>query len=369
KQRRGNPSEHCGGVGWLPGRGALRSVPGGRRSAARLRRARTAAAHRARLGGGAARLQRRGALGAGDRRAAAVGRGTHRRRAGARAPRGDRRRAGRTAGAGAAGGRLWRLLAVRAPWPERAAAARVSQPAASSHARHLHAARAHHVCLRRRRAALMEDFVSAPWLRRLFTAVLLGGLVLLGFRVFEPFIVPLVWAGILAFVSWPVYEWLLRACRERRTVAALLVAAALIAPLVWLAVVLRIELVRAYHETQAVLAGGVQLPPAVLKLPWIGDQLRDLSARIVQDPHLPGFELRKIADRSFDQIAHVVGDIGRNVAKMLLAVVCLFFVYRDGKSYAAQLASALEQLLGARVHNYLLAIGQTVKAVVYGLVL
>ena len=95
----------------------------------------------------------------------------------------------------------------------------------------------------------MEDFVSAPWLRRLFTAVLLGGLVLLGFRVFEPFIVPLVWAGILAFVSWPFYEWLLRACRERRTVAALLmtaaVTAAVIAPLVWLAVVLRIELVRA----------------------------------------------------------------------------------------------------------------------------
>jgi predicted PurR-regulated permease PerM len=219
----------------------------------------------------------------------------------------------------------------------------------------------------------MEDFVSAPWLRRLITAVLLGLLVLLGFRVFEPFIVPLVWAGILAFVSWPVYEWLLHACRGRRTVAALLmtaaVTAAVIAPLVWLAVVLRIELVRAYHETQAVLAGGVQLPPAVLKLPWIGDQLRDLSARIAQDPQLPGFELRKIADRSFDHIAHVVGDIGRNVAKMLLAVVCLFFVYRDGKSYAEQLARALEQLLGPRVHNYLLAIGQTVKAVVYGLVL
>src|SRR6266404_3433779 len=135
----------------------------------------------------------------------------------------------------------------------------------------------------------MEDFVSAPWLRRLIAVVVLAGLVLLGFRVVEPFIVPLVWAGILAFVSWPAHEWLLRVCRGRRIIGALLmttvVTIAVIAPLAWLAVVLRIELVRAYHQTQVLLAGGLQLPPAVLKLPWIGEQLRDLTARAAQDPH------------------------------------------------------------------------------------
>ena len=219
----------------------------------------------------------------------------------------------------------------------------------------------------------MEDFVSAPWLRRLVAAVVLAGLVLLGFRVVEPFIVPLVWAGILAFVSWPAHEWLLRVCRGRRIIAALLmttvVTIAVIAPLAWLAVVLRIELVHAYHRSQTLLAGGVQLPSGLLKLPWIGDQLRDLTARAAQDPHALALELRKLADRSFDEVAYVVGGIGRNVVKLLLAVVCLFFVYLDGRSYADQLARALEQLLGRRVQNYLQAIGQTVKAVVYGLVL
>src|SRR6266513_59047 len=148
----------------------------------------------------------------------------------------------------------------------------------------------------------MEDLVSAPWLRRLIIAGLLAACVLLGFRVMDPFIVPLVWAGILAFVSWPAYRWLRDKCRGHTTVAALLmtgaVTAAVIAPLAWLAVVLRVELVHTWRETQTLLAGGVQLPPAVLKLPWIGEQLRDL-----------------------------------------------------------------------RVHKYLQAIGQTVKAVVYGLVL
>jgi len=56
----------------------------------------------------------------------------------------------------------------------------------------------------------MEDFVYAPWLRRLTVAAVLAGMVLLGFRVVEPFIVPLLWGGILAFVSWPAFQWLLR---------------------------------------------------------------------------------------------------------------------------------------------------------------
>src|SRR5207253_1751147 len=118
----------------------------------------------------------------------------------------------------------------------------------------------------------MEDLVSAPWLRRLIIAGLLAACVLLGFRVMDPFIVPLVWAGILAFVSWPAYRWLRDKCRGHTTVAALLmtgaVTAAVIAPLAWLAVVLRVELAHTWRETQTLLAGGVQLPPAGLQLPW-----------------------------------------------------------------------------------------------------
>jgi predicted PurR-regulated permease PerM len=218
----------------------------------------------------------------------------------------------------------------------------------------------------------MDEFGSAPWLRRLLTVVMLAGLVLLGFLVLDPFIVPVIWAAILAYVTWPGYEWLHRKCGGGSVVAALamtvVVSAAVIVPLAWFAVVVRVELVHAYSETQRVLAGG-ELPPTLLKLPWIGDTLRDLSTRVAQDPHALGAALRRIADRSFEQIAHVVGGVGRNAAKLLLTVVSLFFVYRDGARVAAQLTRALEQMVGPRVHNYLQAIGQTVKAVVYGLVL
>jgi predicted PurR-regulated permease PerM len=219
----------------------------------------------------------------------------------------------------------------------------------------------------------MEDFISALWMRRLITVVVLTGLVLLGFRVMDPFIVPLVWAAILAFVSWPLYERLQRACGGRKLLASLLmttlVTAAVIVPLAWLAFVLRYELIRVYHATQELLAGGLHLPAEILRLPWAGDQLRELTERVQQDPHALGFEVRQLADHSFDQVRHVLGGITRNVVKLMFAVISLFFLYQGGQRFAAQLARALEQVLGPRVDNYLNAIGQTVRAVVYGLVL
>ena len=219
----------------------------------------------------------------------------------------------------------------------------------------------------------MEDFVSAPWLRRLLTVALLGGLVVLGFQIIAPFVVPLLWAAILAYVSWPAYAWLLRWRDGRPTLAALsmtvLVSAAVIVPLAWLAVVLRIELLRTYHEIQVLFAdNGLVLSPAVLKLPWIGDQLKELSDRIAQDPqHALGFELRKLFDHFVGQITRILGDLGRNALKLAITVLSLFFVFRGGARFAAQVQRALEQVLGPRVDNYLTAIGQTVKAVIYGL--
>jgi predicted PurR-regulated permease PerM len=218
----------------------------------------------------------------------------------------------------------------------------------------------------------VEDLVSSPWLRRLITVTMVAGLVLLGFRVMQPFIIPVVWAAILAFVTWPAYERVLRACHGRSVIASLILTAAVsvavIGPIAWLAIVLRIELARAWHDTQDLLAGGLQLPPVILKIPWIGEQLRELAARAAQDPHVLGLELRNVADHSFNQIVRLIGGIGREAAKMALTAVSLFFVYKDGQRVSGQIADALGQVLGPRVDSYRRAIEQTVKAVVYGLV-
>jgi len=219
----------------------------------------------------------------------------------------------------------------------------------------------------------MDDFVSAPWLRRLLVVSLLVGLIILSFQVLQPFIVPLVWAGIIAYVTWPLYRQVLRWCGGRRSIASLIMTlaftAAVIIPTVWLIAIMRVELIKAYQSVAALLSTGVKLPESLLKLPWIGEWLLELSERMAADPRALGVEMRLLIDNSFGEVAKILGGVGRNIAKLLLAVVSLFFMYRDGRQIAAQTARVLEQVLGQRVHNYLDAIGQTVKAVVLGLVL
>jgi len=99
---------------------------------------------------------------------------------------------------------------------------------------------------------MIADLPTAPWFRRLLVAGLISGIVLLTFSVLQPFIVPLIWGAILAYVSWPANQRVLKAVRGRAGIAALLttvlVTLALIVPLVWLSLMLRVEAVAAYGE-------------------------------------------------------------------------------------------------------------------------
>jgi len=48
---------------------------------------------------------------------------------------------------------------------------------------------------------MLEDLAEAKWLRALIVAFSLIVLVLLAFQVLQPFLVPVVWAVILAYVT------------------------------------------------------------------------------------------------------------------------------------------------------------------------
>lgn len=217
----------------------------------------------------------------------------------------------------------------------------------------------------------MEDIASAPWLRRLIVASLLAGLIVLAFEVLKPFIVPVIWAVILAHVTWPLYRRMLRWCKRRRAIAALLmtlvVTVSILVPAVWLVMLIRTELVTAYTTFAAQLAHGVDLPHFVFELPWVGPWLTEMLARLADDPGALNAELRGWLERSAGEIGGLLGGVGRNIVKLGIAMLSLFFMFRDGESFARQVASVLERSLGQRVHGYMLAISQTVRAVVYGL--
>jgi predicted PurR-regulated permease PerM len=69
------------------------------------------------------------------------------------------------------------------------------------------------------------------------------------------------------------------------------------------------------------------------------------------------------------EMRDLVGGVSRNLGKMFITAVTLFFFYRDGERFALQLRVVLQQIVGARSGPYLDAIGTTVKAVLLSLLL
>ena len=218
----------------------------------------------------------------------------------------------------------------------------------------------------------LEDLQTSPLLRRLTLGALLGGLILLAWLVLAPFVVPVLWAAIFAYVTWPAFLRLEAALHSRRLAATfmtLLVAAMVVVPLVWVGLTLQRELGAAWQEVLARAAGGgLALPESVYRWPVIGTKLREWLTELHRDPVAVGAALSAMVTRLVGEMG-VMGGVGRNLAKMGFAVLTLFFLYLHGEDLLRQVRTAARGLLGSRVDGYLEAIGATTRAVVYGIVL
>lgn len=125
----------------------------------------------------------------------------------------------------------------------------------------------------------MSDLEAPVWLRRAIVAALLGGLLIVGFVILQPFLTAVAWAAILVYVAWPLHERLLARIGGRRIWAAramtTLLALLLGATLLWLVLLLQREGAVALRETVALLRAGVELPEPIARIPWIGPWLQE----------------------------------------------------------------------------------------------
>ena len=219
----------------------------------------------------------------------------------------------------------------------------------------------------------MIDQVAEKIARRAILGILLGGLLVLSYAVLQPFIVPVAWAGIIAYATWPLYRRLRASMRRYPTLAALLMTlmltAALVLPALWLASLLRTELGTAISTvTGAIRAGTLALPDFIRNLPWAGDALQRLLEQLTGDPENFGTQMNTWVRQGLDQAVALIGDVGRNAAKLGFALITVFFFYRDGDKVLRQVQKVLRRFLGERVDGYLVAVGSMTKAVGGGLV-
>ncbi|MGC3980951.1 MAG: AI-2E family transporter [Steroidobacteraceae bacterium] len=220
---------------------------------------------------------------------------------------------------------------------------------------------------------MLAELPAAPWFRRITVAAVLVGILLLTYMVLQPFLVPVIWAAILAYVTWPLHIRVCRVIRRRQTLSALvttlMVSLVIVVPLIWLAFTLQTEAMKAYREVQNLLASKPDLPPSLRDLPLLGAWLEQKWQLIVADPTMLKTEFQQWMTRSADEVSGVVGGVGRNIAKLGIALFAMFFFLRDGARLFSQVRAVLEGMLGPQVRSYLKAIGDTTQAVVYALVL
>lgn len=200
---------------------------------------------------------------------------------------------------------------------------------------------------------------------------LLGGAVVV---VLEPFVVSMLWAGILAFASWPLYIRLLHLARGRAWLTALvmtlLMAALVVVPLLWLLLLLQADAaVLADHLTTEMAAGRLRAPAFVASLPIVGADLAAWLQAMLAEPQRWKTELKALLGSLDAQLWSLLGGLGKNLIKLGFALLTLFFVYLHGLSLLQQARTVLRSLLGERAEGYVQAVGDTTRAVVYGIVL
>lgn len=220
----------------------------------------------------------------------------------------------------------------------------------------------------------MIDLENKNQLRHVIPGILLAGLLLLGMIVLREYLHTLTWALIIAYVMWPPYRSLRRQLKGRATLSAgvmtAIIAAVITLAAYWLVAMLQDEVKIAYKTlTENFTQEAHQFPEFIRHIPWLGQYVQDGINKLAGDRAGITGQLADWARQWFGVFAKFAGGVGRNVLKLGVILVTVFFCFRDGDEIVRQLRLGLVRFLGKYQNIYLQAAGDTTRAVVYGLVL
>ncbi|MFC0820396.1 AI-2E family transporter [Moraxella marmotae] len=219
---------------------------------------------------------------------------------------------------------------------------------------------------------MIEQWSKELILQRLLALTLLTVLVILCLQVVKFFISSAIWAAILTYITFPLYRFFHQKVHLSPTISALIMTVSITLmigiPLVLGVFFLQQEVVNFYGmAVRRLQAGYVDLPESIKNLPVIGQQIKNALWEINKDP-----ESSMAAVRTWIQSHLYYGKIAfdaalKNFAKLGMALMTMFFFYRDGMSLIKQIRQAMRNIIGDRIDHYIDAIASTTQAVVYGI--
>ncbi|WP_158002436.1 AI-2E family transporter [Methyloterricola oryzae] len=189
----------------------------------------------------------------------------------------------------------------------------------------------------------------------------------------RPFIVPVGWAAILVYVTWPAFMRLSLSFGGHRTSAALVmtvaIASVIVVPLIWASILSQREIMEFFRNLPGWLDAKPTLPDFISRIPYVGSEA---AAKLAQFDDLRALLKQRVApwlQHFSGNIFAILGDVGYLAVKLGFTLLTVFFFYRDGPGLLMQVRTLLHQVLGARMEHYFSTVEATVKAVVYGIVL
>ncbi|MGB3831641.1 MAG: AI-2E family transporter [Mesorhizobium sp.] len=217
------------------------------------------------------------------------------------------------------------------------------------------------------RSAVIPPLSAARWLLVLIVAA--------GVYFFHGFLFPVLAALVIAFASWPLYRRLLEAVSGNRTMAAtiaiLLILAFLVVP-IFMAGSYAINEIREWvswaFETNR---HGAATPGWIASLPGIGEWLDEQWTQRLGHPGGIGEIIYLVSGANIRSIYQTVLAAGGSAFSLLLTIlfmlIALFFAYRDGASFAAQVDRLGERILPMRWERISRVVPATISSTVTGM--
>lgn len=198
-------------------------------------------------------------------------------------------------------------------------------------------------------------------------ALLLAGCV----WVILPFVTALLWASVLSFCVWPIHRRLLARLGGRKTLAALLMALAMVCVVLLPFVVVGVSLADNVKELAAAVRAwvdaGPSMPGWVVKIPFVGEYLATQWAAFAADSRRLANAARPLLEPLGRGLLGAGMIVGRGIVELSLSILIAFFFLRDGKAIAERLCSTADRIAGERGGHLLNIAGNTVRGVVYGI--
>ncbi len=159
------------------------------------------------------------------------------------------------------------------------------------------------------------------------------------FRIFQPFLLPISLAVVLATLCYPVFNWTCQKLRNKRSWAALLtclwVTASIIIPFVILLILLTGEVTDVYQQFQRKLeSGDWQVFLTLQDKPYIrplADWIRlNVDLGEIDLIGSLGAALQQVSLFFLRQSTAILSGLFHVTVDFLIMLVCMFFLFRDG---------------------------------------